>query len=122
MGGDQNCVVDIPEDKSPGPDGYSSGFFKVAWPIIGNRVTQAVLDFFLTGKLLKQAITKIIVQRLNPILERLISPSQNAFIPGRSTSDNVPLAQELFSGYNQQRLPPKCALKVDLWKAYDTVE
>ncbi|KAL2248256.1 UNVERIFIED_CONTAM: hypothetical protein Sindi_2677900 [Sesamum indicum] len=32
------------------------------------------------------------------------------------------LAQELFTGYNQSRLPPRCALKVDIWKAYDTVE
>ncbi|KAK4384721.1 hypothetical protein Sango_3032300 [Sesamum angolense] len=42
--------------------------------------------------------------------------------PGRLISDNVLLAQELFSGYNQCRLPPRCALKVDLRKAYDTVE
>ncbi|KAL2252001.1 UNVERIFIED_CONTAM: hypothetical protein Sindi_2322400 [Sesamum indicum] len=32
------------------------------------------------------------------------------------------LAQELFTGYNQARLPPRCALKVDIRKAYDTVE
>ncbi|KAL0284499.1 UNVERIFIED_CONTAM: Retrovirus-related Pol polyprotein from type-2 retrotransposable element R2DM [Sesamum radiatum] len=41
---------------------------------------------------------------------------------GRSISDNILLAQELFSGYNQRHLPPRCALKVDLRKAYDTVE
>ncbi|KAK4384498.1 Transposon TX1 uncharacterized protein [Sesamum angolense] len=55
-------------------------------------------------------------------LSGLFSPSQNAFVPGRLISDNVLLAQELFSGYNQCRLPPRCALKVDLRKAYDTVE
>ncbi|KAK4383815.1 hypothetical protein Sango_3116600 [Sesamum angolense] len=32
------------------------------------------------------------------------------------------LAQELFAGYNRQGLPMRCALKVDLRKAYDTVE
>ena len=32
------------------------------------------------------------------------------------------LAQELFTGYNQIHLPPRCALKVDISKAYDTVE
>ncbi|KAL0434076.1 UNVERIFIED_CONTAM: LINE-1 reverse transcriptase [Sesamum latifolium] len=37
-------------------------------------------------------------------------------------SDNILLAQELFAGYNQQRTPPRCAMKVDLRKAYDTVE
>ncbi|KAL0453999.1 UNVERIFIED_CONTAM: hypothetical protein Slati_1378000 [Sesamum latifolium] len=42
--------------------------------------------------------------------------------PRRSIGDNILLAQELFTGYNQQHLPPRCALKVDLRKAYDTVE
>ncbi|KAL0409568.1 UNVERIFIED_CONTAM: Retrovirus-related Pol polyprotein from type-2 retrotransposable element R2DM [Sesamum radiatum] len=56
------------------------------------------------------------------ILDTLISPSQNAFVPGRSIGKNILLAQELFYGYNQQHLPPRCALKVDLRKAYDTVE
>ncbi|KAL2247986.1 UNVERIFIED_CONTAM: hypothetical protein Sindi_2650900 [Sesamum indicum] len=32
------------------------------------------------------------------------------------------LAQELFTGYNQTRLPPRCALKVDIRKAYDTMD
>ncbi|KAL0281816.1 UNVERIFIED_CONTAM: Retrovirus-related Pol polyprotein from type-2 retrotransposable element R2DM [Sesamum radiatum] len=59
---------------------------------------------------------------MRSILDTLISPSQNAFVPGRSIGDNVLLAQELFCGYNQRNLPPRCALKVDLRKAYDTVE
>ncbi|KAL0396414.1 UNVERIFIED_CONTAM: hypothetical protein Scaly_0089800 [Sesamum calycinum] len=144
----------IEEDKAPGPDGFSSGFYKAAWPIVGEEVSKAILDFFTTGRLLKQVnatlltlipkvrsphsaddfrpisccnviykvITKILVCRIREILDLLISPSQNAFVPGRLISDNVLLAQELFSGYNQCRLPPRCALKVDLRKAYDTVE
>ncbi|KAL0455418.1 UNVERIFIED_CONTAM: hypothetical protein Slati_0881000 [Sesamum latifolium] len=119
------------EDKSPGPDGYSSGFFKVALPIVGDEVTRAVLDFFHNGKLLRQVnatllvlipkvqapshvsdfrpisccnvlykvITKIIAQRLSLILDYLVSPSQNDFVPGRSIGDNALLAQELFTGY-----------------------
>ncbi|KAL0367304.1 UNVERIFIED_CONTAM: Retrovirus-related Pol polyprotein from type-2 retrotransposable element R2DM [Sesamum radiatum] len=149
----RQAIFDIDETKAPGPDGYSAGFYKAAWPVIGGEVTQAILDFFRTGRLLKQinatlislipkvnnpavvaefrpisccnvlykAITKILVQRMRSILDTLISPSQNAFVPGRSIGDNVLLAQELFSG-NQRNLPPRCALKVDLRKAYDTVE
>ncbi|KAL0306957.1 UNVERIFIED_CONTAM: Transposon TX1 uncharacterized protein [Sesamum radiatum] len=72
--------------------------------------------------IIRPIITKILVSRIRESLDLLISPSQNAFVPGRLISDNVLLAQELFSGYNQCRLPPRCALKVDLQKAYDTVE
>ncbi|KAL0427839.1 UNVERIFIED_CONTAM: LINE-1 retrotransposable element O protein [Sesamum latifolium] len=59
---------------------------------------------------------------MSRLLSSLTSPSQNAFVPGRSIGDNILLAQELFTEYNQQNLPPRCALKVDLRKAYDTVE
>ncbi|KAL0355232.1 UNVERIFIED_CONTAM: hypothetical protein Sradi_3970100 [Sesamum radiatum] len=149
----KNAFFNIVEDKSQGLDGYSSGFFKVAWPVIGEQVSQVVMDFFITGRLLKQvnvtlltlipqvqvpatvadlqpisccnvlckAITKIIVQ-LMPLLDHIISPSKNFFIPERSISDNILLAQELLYSYNQKRLPPRCALKVDLRKAYDIVE
>ncbi|KAL0404357.1 UNVERIFIED_CONTAM: hypothetical protein Sradi_2076500 [Sesamum radiatum] len=61
-------------------------------------------------------------QRISGVLDKLISPSQNAFVPGRSIGDNILLDQELFSSYNQARLPPRSALKVELCKAYDTVE
>ncbi|KAL2252866.1 UNVERIFIED_CONTAM: hypothetical protein Sindi_0081300 [Sesamum indicum] len=107
----KQAVFDIAEDKAPGPDGFSSGFFKAAWSVVGHEVTTAVLDFFSTGKLLKQ---------VNSTLLALIP--KGAFIPGRSIGDNIMLAQELFTGYNQARLPPRCALKVDIRKAYDTVE
>ncbi|KAK4382508.1 hypothetical protein Sango_2865100 [Sesamum angolense] len=64
----------------------------------------------------------LIPKRLRLVLDAMISPSQNAFVPGRSIGDNILLAQEMFTGYNRQGLPKRCALKVDLRKAYDTVE
>ncbi|KAL2247302.1 UNVERIFIED_CONTAM: hypothetical protein Sindi_2582500 [Sesamum indicum] len=130
----KQAIFDIAEDKAPRPDGYSSGFFKAAWPIIGQEVSSAVLDFFHTGRILKQInttllalmpkkiIAKLLVQRLSVILDKLISPCQAAFVPERSIGDNIMLAQELYTGYNQTHLPPRCALKVDIRKAYDTVE
>lgn len=44
----------IPGDKSPGPDGFRSGFYKDSWSVIGADVTRPVLDFFETERLLKQ--------------------------------------------------------------------
>ncbi|KAL0287731.1 UNVERIFIED_CONTAM: hypothetical protein Sradi_7117600 [Sesamum radiatum] len=112
------AFFDIAEEKSPGPDGYSSGFFKAVWPIVGEEVTRAILDFFHNGKMLRQVnttllvlipkvqapthvtdfrpisccnvlyklITKIIIQRLSSLLDRLVSLSQNAFVPGLRSS------------------------------------
>ncbi|XP_011101582.1 uncharacterized protein LOC105179641 [Sesamum indicum] len=56
----KQAVFDIAKDKAPGPDGYSLGFFKAAWPVVGEEVTRAVLDFFSTGKLLKQINSTIL--------------------------------------------------------------
>ncbi|KAL0444841.1 UNVERIFIED_CONTAM: hypothetical protein Slati_2206800 [Sesamum latifolium] len=71
---------------------------------------------------LYKIITKIIVHRMQLVMQKIISPSQNAFVSGRRISNNVLLAQELFTGYNRQNFPPRCAHKVDLRKAYDTLE
>ncbi|KAL0445418.1 UNVERIFIED_CONTAM: hypothetical protein Slati_2264500 [Sesamum latifolium] len=72
--------------------------------------------------ILYKAITKMLVQRTRLVLDLIISLTQNAFVPGRSIGDNILLAQELFTGYNQKQLPPRGPLKVDLRKAYDIVE
>ncbi|KAL2252814.1 UNVERIFIED_CONTAM: hypothetical protein Sindi_0076100 [Sesamum indicum] len=111
----KQAVFDIANDKVSGPDGYSSGFFKAAWPVVGQEVTKAVLEFFSTGKLVKQVNSTLFGS--NPKV-----PVKGAFIPRRSIGDNILLAQELLTGYNQVRLPPRCTLKVDIRKAYDTVE
>ncbi|KAL0445599.1 UNVERIFIED_CONTAM: hypothetical protein Slati_1687800 [Sesamum latifolium] len=68
-----------------------------------------------------KAISKISVRRMQRVLHRLIDYSQNAFVPGRSIADNVLLAQELLAGYNQARLLQRCTIKIDIQKAYDSV-
>ncbi|XP_074300125.1 uncharacterized protein LOC141631340 [Silene latifolia] len=49
-----DALFAINVNKSPGPDGFSSGFFRQSWDIIKVEFTKAILDFFRTGKLLKE--------------------------------------------------------------------
>ncbi|XP_049398963.1 uncharacterized protein LOC125862883 [Solanum stenotomum] len=50
----KQAMFKIDNTKSPGPDGYGSGFFKEAWETVGGDITEAVLEFFQNGHLLKQ--------------------------------------------------------------------
>jgi hypothetical protein len=68
-----------------------------------------------------KCITKIISNRLLPLLNDLVSLNQSAFIPSRSISENVLLAQELVRNYRKVERDPRCTLKIDLMKAYDSV-
>ena len=38
----KNSMFSIDGEKAPGPDGFTSHFFKVAWPIIGREVVDAI--------------------------------------------------------------------------------
>ncbi|XP_074356140.1 uncharacterized protein LOC141695827 [Apium graveolens] len=68
-----------------------------------------------------KCISKILASRLKLILPSLVDIAQSTFIPVRSISDNILLAHELFHGYERENSTPKCALKIDLHKAFDSV-
>ncbi|KAL0415790.1 UNVERIFIED_CONTAM: hypothetical protein Slati_3410900 [Sesamum latifolium] len=68
--------------------------------------------------------SKTIANRLKPLLESIISPTQSAFVPGRLISDNILLAFELNHFMNTKSKGGQgwMALKLDVSKAYDKVE
>ena len=68
-----------------------------------------------------KCISKIIAARIKQCIPDIISPSQSAFVQGRSIADNVLIIQDLMLNYHRDMGPPRCALKVDIMKAYDTV-
>jgi hypothetical protein len=70
---------------------------------------------------LYKCIAKLLVIRLKAALVDVIGPSQSAFIPGRNISDAILLTQELMHNYHHNKGPSRCALKIDLKKAFDTV-
>ncbi|KAL0424121.1 UNVERIFIED_CONTAM: putative mitochondrial protein [Sesamum radiatum] len=68
--------------------------------------------------------SKTIANRLKPWLDRIIFPSQSAFVPGRLIADNVLLAFETnhFLHTHSKGLKHFMNLKLDISKAYDRVE
>ena len=66
-------------------------------------------------------ISKILASRLSPILEKLIDPAQSAFVPNWSMVENIYMVQELLRKYSWKIISPRCIMKVDHRKAYDTV-
>ena len=69
-----------------------------------------------------KCITKILVSRIKPYLDQLIGKQQSAFIPGRYITDNILLMQEIVRGYHRNNGIGRFALKIDIQKAYDSVE
>ena len=69
-----------------------------------------------------KTISKVISERMKPYLNQLVGPAQSAFIPGRRISDNIMMAHELVAGYQKDMGQPRCAFKIDIRKAYDTVD
>lgn len=71
--------------------------------------------------MLLKVITKIIAQRLKKVLSRLVNEVQGAFVESRLMQHNIFLCQELLSNYGRHGIAPRCALKVNIQKAYDSV-
>ncbi|KAL0283048.1 UNVERIFIED_CONTAM: hypothetical protein Sangu_2914400 [Sesamum angustifolium] len=56
----KQAIFQISDNKAPGIDGYSTGFFKRAWKVVGDQVCTAVMDFFRSRHLLRKLNQSII--------------------------------------------------------------
>ncbi|GAA0166842.1 hypothetical protein LIER_21907 [Lithospermum erythrorhizon] len=123
----KEAIFDIGDDKAPGPDGFSSAFFKKNWKVVGEDFVKGLKEFFSCGKFLKQlnhtivalipktdhdpkvrdfrpigctnvankTINKILTKLMEPLLPKIVSSAQGAFVGGRLISIDIFLVQEL---------------------------
>lgn len=56
------------------------------------------------------------------MIDSVIDSGQAGLVPGRVITDNILLSHELVKGYTRKAISPRCMLKIDIQKAYDSVE
>lgn len=82
-----------------------------------------VVDFRLISfcNVLYKLISKVIANRLKPILPALISDSQSAFVLKRHITNNILVAYEVFHFLRRKKKGNQgfMSLKIDMSKAYD---
>ena len=70
-----------------------------------------------------KVISKILVNRLRPLLAKIIDPAQSAFVPNRWIAKNVALAQEVVHSFRKtKKKNGYVGFKLDFHKAYDRLE
>lgn len=69
-------------------------------------------------------VSKVLANRLKEVIDKLISETQSAFIPGRLISENIMISYEIMYFMKRKTKGKKgwMALKLDMSKAYDRVE
>ncbi|XP_060968340.1 uncharacterized protein LOC115702274 [Cannabis sativa] len=126
----RKAFFSIPDSKAPGPDGYGAGFFKKMWADLGTDFIKAIENFFnnwVMPKELHATMITLIPKIENPTKAvdyrpiACCSTNQGALVQGRLIAHNIMILQDILKNYNRKNVSPRCTIKVDISKAYDTV-
>lgn len=83
----------------------------------------AIFRLIALCNVVSKVITKIIANRIKPLISKLVSKNQANFIPNRQASDNIVVVQEMIRSLKwRTRKKDAIVVKVDLEKAYDRIQ
>lgn len=71
---------------------------------------------------LYKVISKLIANKVKRILPQFISANQSAFVSERLLIENLLLATEIVKDYHKEYISSRCAIKIDISKAFDSVQ
>ncbi|KAJ6904458.1 hypothetical protein NC652_022464 [Populus alba x Populus x berolinensis] len=114
------ALFSIPDKKAAGPDGFNGLFFKKSWHIIGADFTEAVRFFFSHNSMphCVNATRIALVPKIeNPACMNDYRPISCCNVMYKCISKII----NLMHNYHLNNGAARCALKVDLRKAFDTV-
>ncbi|GKA65320.1 RNA-directed DNA polymerase, eukaryota, reverse transcriptase zinc-binding domain protein [Tanacetum coccineum] len=120
----KTALFDIDSSKAVGPDGFTSCFFKKAWSYIGKDICLAIKDFFQNGKMLGEINATLIA-----LVPKIHTPDKVFdFRPIACCNVLYKCISKILTyrindglSYNRKNGPKRCAMKIDIQKAYDTV-
>ncbi|XP_062104472.1 uncharacterized protein LOC133815675 [Humulus lupulus] len=71
---------------------------------------------------LYKCISKMLCSQLTKILPVIVHQNQGAFIKNHLLVHNILILQDLLQGYTRKNVSPHCLIKIDLSKAYDSLD
>nr|GEX17211.1 RNA-directed DNA polymerase, eukaryota, reverse transcriptase zinc-binding domain protein [Tanacetum cinerariifolium] len=87
----KRVVWDCGIDKAPGPDGFTFGFYRRYWDIIGNNVVDVVKWFFCMERSRKE----VLANRLVTVLDDIVDEIQYTFVTDRQILDDPFILNEI---------------------------